>query len=90
MLSWYNVFPFVFVLIVSLNLFMVVAALPVAELQLSNHVMARGDGIVNVTGRDWSVAMANTEVDVAERGLVAASAGEEVDVEKRWCRKDCL
>lgn len=56
MLSWYNVFPFVFVLIVScgflfwvaptitdvitVNLFMVVAALPVAELQLSNHVMA--------------------------------------------------
>lgn len=34
--------------------------------------------------------MANTEVDVVERGLVAASAGEEVDVEKRWCRKDCL
>lgn len=95
MLSWYNMFPFIFVLIASLNLFMAVASLPVGEshnerMQLSNRVIARGDGIVR---RDWSVAMMNTEVDVAERDLVVASApygGDDVDVEKRWCRKDCL
>ncbi|KIM52880.1 hypothetical protein SCLCIDRAFT_1223383 [Scleroderma citrinum Foug A] len=83
-----------------MNFFVTVESLPVVVpygegMQLFSDVVARENGVVDIVERVLPITGGATEVETAvtERDPIAASAplpGEGMEVEERWCRKNCL